>query len=166
MTNPRTDADRLWDAMEAIRTPLLVTRGDLGSHARPMSAILRRAERRIWFLTDRETAKASEIERHPDVCVAFSNGTGLHAAVTGRAAIVDDRVAVKGLWTPSAQAFYPGGPEDRDIVAIRVDPAHGELWDGPSAPVALVRMAAALATGTSADGMGDHLRVAMGATSA
>ncbi|MFN3592592.1 MAG: pyridoxamine 5'-phosphate oxidase family protein, partial [Thermaurantiacus sp.] len=141
---------------------MFVTRGSLGPHARPMSVIVRPDESRLWFLTDRETAKACEVERHQTVGVTFSNGTNRHVAITGRAEIVEERAFVRDLWTTSAQAFFPGGPDDESIVAIRVDPDVGELWDGPSTPVAIVKMAAALVTRTPADGMGDNVKVRMG----
>lgn len=161
-----SDERKIWDAMESIRTAMMVSRGDLGPHARPMSAIVRPEEGRVWFLTDRETAKACEIERNPGVAVTFSNGTSRHVALTGTAAIVEERAYVRDLWSASAQAFYPGGPEDPSIVAIRVAPEVAELWDGPSTPVAMVKMAAALVTRTTADGMGDNLKLRMGAEGA
>jgi len=56
---------------------------------------------------------------------------------------------VEDLWSVAAKAYYPDGPEDKAIVAVRFSPRFAELWDGNSAPVALVHMAVALATGTS-----------------
>lgn len=153
---------KIWDAIEGIRTAMFVSRGKSGLHARPMSAIVRREEGRIWFLTSRETAKTCEIEANPDVSVTFSNGTSTHVAVNGRATLVDERAHVKDLWSIAAQAFYPDGPTDPDIVAIKVEPEIAELWDAPATPVALVKMAAALVTRTSANSLGENVKVALG----
>jgi general stress protein 26 len=161
-----SDEQKIWDAMESIRTAMFVSRGDLGPHARPMSAIVRPDEGRVWFLTDSETAKACEVERNPTVGLTFSNGTNRHVAITGQAEIVEERAFVRDLWSTSAQAFFPGGPDDASIVAIRVEPEVGELWDGPSTPVAIVKMAAALVTRTPADDMGENVKVRMGAEGA
>jgi general stress protein 26 len=127
-----------------------------------MSAIVRKDEGHIWFLTDSATIKDCEIEADPRCALVFSDGGSTHLAVTGSAEIVEDRLVVKGLWSKAAQAFYPSGPEDPAIVAIRVEPIIAELWDGPSAPIAMVQMAAALATGRSAADMGHNVKAQMG----
>jgi general stress protein 26 len=155
------DEAKIWDGIADIRTAMLVSRGSRGLHARPMSVVARPDEGRVWFLTDRATAKACEIEAHPDVAVTWSNGRNSHVAVNGTARIVDERAYVRDLWSTGAQAFWPGGPDDQNIVAISVEPEVGELWDGPSAPVAMVKMAAAIATRTSVDSMGTNVKTEM-----
>lgn len=155
------DMDRIWKAMEDRRTAFLVTHGREGPHARPMSTIVRRDDGCVWFLTDSATAKDCEIAADDRCALVFSDGGSMHLAVTGTAELVDDRLVVKGLWSTGAQAFYPEGPEDPSILAIRVTPKIAEYWDGPSKPVALVQMAAALATGSSAADMGRNVKARM-----
>jgi len=151
------DVARMWDVMENERTVFLITQNGAGPHARPMWAIVRKDEGCIWFLTDKATAKDDEIEKDGRCALVFTNGGSTHLAVTGSATIVDDRRVIKDLWTIPAKAFFPDGPEDTAIVAIRVAPVIAELWDGPSAPIALVQMAAALVTGKSAADMGRNV---------
>jgi general stress protein 26 len=154
----RDDVERMWKVMEKQRTPMLVTRGARGLHARPMHAIVRPTEGLIWFLTDRSGCKDWEIARDSQVALTFSNGGSVHLAVSGLARIVDDRETVRDLWSIAAKAYYPDGPEDPDILAIRVEPQLAELWDGPAAPIAMAQMAAALVTGSSAADMGHNVK--------
>jgi general stress protein 26 len=156
------DVAQIWKLMEKVRTAFLVSLSALGPHARPMSPIVRDEERLVWFLTDRVTVKDDEIGADERVAMIFTDGGSTHLAVTGTAELVDDRATVKDLWSTAAQAFWPEGPDDPRIVAIRVQPTVAELWDGPSAPVAMVQMAAALVTGRSAADMGHNVRAEMG----
>lgn len=155
------DIARIWEVIESQRTAFLVTRGAIGPHARPMNAIVRTAERLVWFLTDVDGMKDSEIDADGRVALIFTDGVSTHVALTGDAEVVHDRAAVRALWSTAAKAFYPEGPEDPAIVALRVSPLVGELWDGPSRPVALVQMAAALVTGNSAADMGNNVKADM-----
>ncbi len=151
------DVERIWDVMDSERTAFLVTQTQAGPHARPMSAIVRAEEGLVWFLTDRSTIKDKEIESDSRCAMVFTDASSTHVAVTGTAEVIDDRAIVKDLWSVSAQAFFPGGPEDEAILAIRVTPRIAELWDGPSTPVAIVKMAAALITGNSAADIGNNV---------
>lgn len=152
------DISRIWAVMKAERTAFLVTQGAKGPHARPMSAIVREPDGLVWFLTDRASMKDSEVDADSRCALIFSDGSATHLAITAEASIVDDRTVVHDLWSTAAQAFYPGGPDDPSVVAIRVTPVIAELWDGPSAPLALIQMAAAIVTGGSAADMGHNVK--------
>lgn len=161
MTDPRTDAekdrDRIWDAAEG-KTAMLVTSDTEGPHARPMSAILRPDDGLIWFLTDEQSGKLDEIAADHQIAVTFSDGNSAHLAFRGLATVTGERAVIEELWSPAADAFYPAGPTDPDIRVIRFQPAEAELWDSPGRVVALFRMAAAVATGTSARDIGTHIK--------
>ncbi len=152
---------RIWDAAESIKAAMLVTIGDEGPHARPMSAILRPDDGLIWFMTDEATGKLDEIRSNPAVAVTFSDGNVSYVAFSGQASIVSDRATIESLWSVAADAFYPAGPSDPDIRLIRFQPDEGELWDSPGRVLALFRMAAAVATGTSAREIGTHVKTAL-----
>ena len=157
MTENTKDRDQIWDAAEAIKTAMLVTgRGPLS--ARPMSAILRAEQGLIWFLTDDDSGKLDAIADQPAVAVTFSDGSKKHVAFEGEASVTADRAVIEDLWSPAADAFYPAGSGDPAIRAIRFEPQAGELWDSPGRLIALFRMAAAVATGTSARDIGTHVK--------
>ena len=165
MAEQQTDDDsaraRIWDAAEAIHTAMLITTNEKGPHARPMSAILRPEDGLIWFLTDEESGKLDEISARPDIAVTFSDGSLAHVVFRGTAVITGDRAIIEKLWSPAAYAFYPAGPTDPDIRVIRFEPADAELWESPGKVLALFRMAAAVATGTSARDIGKHVKATL-----
>ncbi len=157
--SPDEQLDRAWKLMEKLGTAMLVTVGARGLHARPMSAILRREEDAIWFLSARDGSKDDEIARDSDVSVIFSDGGTHQVAVAGTATLSDDRARIRDLWNLGAKAFWPDGPEDPAIVAIEVRPRVIEYWDGAARPVAAFRMAKAILTGQSADDLGETAKL-------
>jgi general stress protein 26 len=146
------NADRIWKAAKSIRPAMLVTRNGAQLVSRPMAAIVRADDGVIWFLTDRDSGKLDDIARDPQVSVSFCDSSN-QIAFTGVASVHDDRAIIKDLWSTAAQAWYPKGPSDPLVLALRIDPSQAELWDGPGAIVALVKMAAAVATGSSVRGL-------------
>jgi general stress protein 26 len=159
-TDPQ-NAGRIWDRLEKLRTAFMVTHGAHGLHGRPMSAIVRREEGLIWFLAHAGGGVDDEIAANPDVCLGFTDGGQTHVAITGTAELVTDRTRIDELWNFGAEAFWPDGKDDPRMRAIAVTPAVGELWDGPSTPIAVARMALAVITGRSADDAGENVRAAM-----
>jgi general stress protein 26 len=154
------NADRIWKAAEGIRTAMLVTWTGEALISRPMAAIVRADEGAIWFLTDKDSGKLDDIAAYPEVSVSFSDGS-TQVAFHGAASVHDDRAKIKDLWSNAAQACYPGGPTDPLVVALRVDPARAELWDGPGAVIAMIKMAAAVAQGKSVRDIGEHVEAAV-----
>jgi general stress protein 26 len=149
-------ADRIWTAAEKIHTAMLVTRSGEMLISRPMAPIVRRGEASIWFLTDKDSGKLGDIVAHPQVSVSFSEGSD-HLAFHGAATVHDDRAIIKDLWSNAAQAYYPNGPDDPLVLALRVLPDHAEYWDGPGSVVAMFKIAAAVASGKSVRDMGEHV---------
>ncbi|MFZ4689274.1 MAG: pyridoxamine 5'-phosphate oxidase family protein [Polymorphobacter sp.] len=155
--SPTDNLHRIWKAAAGIRTAMLVTRGETRLSGRPMSAIVRADENAIWFLTDVPGDLLDDIAAHPQVSVTFCDGGSTHVAFDGSASIHADRATIEGLWSQPAQAYYPEGPGDPRVRAVRVRPVHAELWDGPGTIVAMAKMAAALVSKKSVDGIGEHV---------
>lgn len=154
-----SDTSPVWDMIDVIDICMFVTKRGDEMHGRPMSTIGKRDEGKIYLLTDRSAVKDDEIEDDPSVYLGYCKGSQ-HLSVNGTAVVSSDRALVKHVWTPSAQAFWPDGPEDPNIVAIIVTPHAAEYWDGPKGIVAGVKMAFAVATGRRPD-FGDNAKVAM-----
>lgn len=145
-----TEQTAIWNVAEKIRNAMLVTRRGENLHARPMAAYIERAENCIYFITDRQGTKDDEIARDPHASVTFSDGNQNHVAFSGNISIERDRELLKRLWSPGAQAYYPQGPEDPNVIALRFQPTEGEVWEGPGTVSQMVKMAVAVATGRSA----------------
>lgn len=150
-----------YDALDEFDTCMLLTfTADGAPHARPM-AIADRVGSTLWFVADRDSAKADEVEADRTAVVTVQ-GTRRWAAATGRATVVDDQARLEQLWSTPLQAWFPDGPQDSDLVALTVDLHDGEYWDVSGGK--LVRfafgIARSVATGRQIDSdeEGDHGR--------
>jgi len=154
------DTGRAWELMKKIGFAMLVTRDGNKLRARPMSAHLERDENAIYFLTDARRHKDEEIARDPNVNLSFADpGSQKYVAVTGTAAISNDRARIKQLFSTPAKAWWDSA-EDPNIRVLKVIPDDAEYWDSPGSVISYVKMAAAAVTGTRPD-LGDNRKVAM-----
>jgi general stress protein 26 len=150
----------LFELMKALDFAMLVTQPKAGLRARPMSTIVDVEAESVHMLTSRSSAKDDEIDENADVLLTFSNGAQKNVVLQARAAVIDDRSLVKALWNPGAQAFWPNGPMDPDIVALKLTPVAGEYWEGNSGVIAAFKFASAIATGREVDA-GTNEKVAL-----
>jgi general stress protein 26 len=121
----------------------------------PMSPIVREEENAIYFLTDADSDKITDIDANSTVQLSFSDESANdYLLVEGRAAVSNDREKIKELWTPFAKAFWES-EDDPAIRLIVVTPAQAEFWDGPGTMAAKAKMLVAAVTGTKPD-MGDN----------
>ena len=70
------DTDRVWALMEKISICMLSTRDGEQIRSRPMGAYVRRQENAVYFLTDVRRHKDDEIQKFPNVCLAFADASG------------------------------------------------------------------------------------------
>ena len=83
-------------------------------------------------------------------------------SVGGTAKVLSDHAKVKDLWSAVLRAFFPDGPDDPEIVLLRVTPEEGEIWDGPSSAIGLaVAFAKTYATGAK-EPPGDDTKLDLG----
>lgn len=86
----------------------------------------------LWFFVRASSHKADEVEAEPHVNLAYAApDRNTYVSVSGRAKLVESRAKVAELWSP-AMALYFDGPQDRDLVLLRVEVDGAEYWDGPS----------------------------------
>lgn len=148
MTDTAPDA-KLWDMIHDIRVAMLTTETPSGLESRPMSAYVDKDAGVVWFLTSIDSSKTDEIKDDAKVNLGFANSsTNKFVSVTGTARVVCDVAKQKELWNPFAEAWLPEGPEGPNVALIRVDPAHGTIWDSPGKLAMLVKVAKANITQT------------------
>jgi general stress protein 26 len=130
-------------------------------HSRPMATSEAEFDGDLWFFTNTNSAKISEIARHQQVGVSYANPEkNRFVAVTGSAFIVHDRAQMKELWNDLYKAWFPDGLEDPTLCLIKVVVEQAEYWDYPSSKVVqLVGFVKALATGKPADDMGENEKI-------
>ncbi len=106
----------------------------------------------LWFFASRTSRKVAHLTANPQVNVVTIGGSSW-VSLTGHATVVDDLATKKELWNSVVEAWFPDGPEDPDVVLLRVDAASAEYWDSPGGRVAsLISFAKAKATGRPYDG--------------
>ena len=149
------EQETVWSLMAELDYCMLVTQTVDGMRSRPMSSIVEKDERRIYFLTSADTFKDDEIAANPNILLTYSDGKAAFVSTAATAVLDSDRELVRELWNPGAQAFWPEGPETENIIAIVATPTEAHYWDGPNAVVRAIRFSMALATGTTPN-MGDE----------
>lgn len=138
------------------KTAILTTHGPDGHyHSRPMAMQEQHeAGAELWFATSRATAKVHEIETDAQVSLAFHSGERdpAYLSISGRAEIVQDRLLIHRMWSPGWKAWFPEGPDQEDLVLLRVRVEHAE-WMKPEGGKAqvLYTMAKQAVTGRRED---------------
>ena len=132
-----TDAGRkkVLELIDGIDYAVFTTRGSDGAplHARPMAHRKVEGDGDLWFFTKKDSRKVEEISADPQTLVSFADPSHqTFVSITGRSTVVADRARVKALWNEIYRAWFPGGPEDDNVVLIRVEAEHAEYWDTPN----------------------------------
>ncbi|MBW9211637.1 pyridoxamine 5'-phosphate oxidase family protein [Mumia sp. zg.B21] len=126
--------------------------------SRPMARQQVEPSADMWFITARDSRQVAHITARPHVGITFSSPS-TWVSLNGTATVVDDPVKLEELWNTFAEAWMPEGPDDPNVVLIRVDLQGGEYWDTPGGRVAsLISLAKAKITGNAYDGA-DNERV-------
>jgi general stress protein 26 len=128
--------------------------------SRPMALQQVEFDGDLWFFAGRNSRKVAHIAANPQVNVA-TLGSSSWVSLTGSASVVDDLAKKKDLWNTVVEAWFPNGPEDPDVVLLRVDAASAEYWNSPGGRLAsVVSFVKAKVTGTPYDG-GENETVAL-----
>jgi general stress protein 26 len=85
-----------------------------------------------WFFARADSRKIGEIEAEPNVGLAFiATEQGTWINVEGRATIVRDDVQRKrAMWLQDLERWFENGPEDPEVVLIKVSAVHIDAWGG------------------------------------
>ena len=152
---------KVQEIIDSIEVGMLTTMQDDGDHrSRPMQTQKLDAEGCLWFLTSRSSHKTEELQKHPNVNIAYADAKAQsYVSVVGTASLVDDPAVKEELWSPIAKAWFPKGLEDPDLTVLKVKMKEAEYWDSSSSKmVQAYHIAKALITGEQND-EGDHGQV-------
>lgn len=140
MSEHQQDVDRVWALMKKIGFCMLSTRVDDDIRARPMAAHVVPEDNTVYFLTDVDSDKDSQIEANPSVSLAFADASAnKYVAATGRAVVSNDRAKIHELWTTSAKAWWDNA-DDPQIRVMKVSLADAQYWDSPGTIVSTIKM--------------------------
>ena len=159
MADEKDGATKVAELAKDIRIAMLTTMDSEGHHiSRPMAQQEVEFDGDLWFFAERNSRKVAHIRSNPEVGVTLtSNDTWI--SIEGEAEVVDDLAKKKDLWNQWVEAWFTDGPEDPNVVLIKIH-AHGaEYWDTPGGRVAsVISFVKAKVTGKAYDG-GENERV-------
>jgi general stress protein 26 len=133
MPKDNSEMDRVWDVMQKSGICMMVTSFGGGLRARPLEARPDRDAQVIWFLTDVRGLKDDEVDADPNVCLTFVYPEEkVYLSITGAASWARDPKRAKRLWNAEQQVWWPGGPDDPNLLVMKIEPHRAEMWDGPA----------------------------------
>lgn len=112
---------------------MLTTRSSDGRlHARPMSNNGEvEFDGDVWFFSAADTRKIEEIEADSSVHLGYVDVENFRfISMTGEAEIIRDLDKKQELWIEDLERWFTEGPEDEDVVLIKVSPSVIEYWNG------------------------------------
>lgn len=141
MANTPQDLERkFWKALESDRTLMLGIDGVEDGHSRPMTAQVENGRGPIWFFTGRPNVLIQHLAEGRRAIAAFaSKDHELFASIAGNLAVDNDRAVIDRLWNPFIAAWFEG-KDDPDLVLLRFDAEHAEVWLNESNFLAGVKM--------------------------
>ena len=146
-------ATKVAELMKDIRIAMLTTVDETGRPtSRPMATQEVEFDGDLWFFAARDSRKVAQVRANPVVNVSLTSAD-TWVSLTGRAEVVSDPAKAKELWNSAVEAWFPTGPEDPNIVLLKVDGDSAEYWDTPGGRIATVlSFAKAKITGEPYDG--------------
>jgi general stress protein 26 len=126
----QNDRQKIYNMLEGMESAMLVTRSTTGLlEARPMRIAEVEPAGPLWFLTSRTSRKVDEVAQDPQVLLVCQDASGQYLSVAGTARVVDEPLRTRRLWKEPYKVWFPGGPDDPEIVLVSVEPEIAEFWD-------------------------------------
>ncbi|QDV45581.1 Pyridoxamine 5'-phosphate oxidase [Stieleria neptunia] len=120
---------KLIDLLKDFDTAMLVTRGVDGSiNARPMAVAQVEEDGQLWFVTERNSGKVSDLMLDSEVAVTMQSSSKF-VSLSGTAHPSDDQAKLDELWSEGWKVWFPEGKSSDTILLLRIEPSQGEYWD-------------------------------------
>lgn len=159
MTSRQDAIEKINDMIGDIKVAMLTTVDEHGDfHSRPMMTQEQRFDGDVWFFASRTSDKVREVEREPQVNLAYVEG-GNYVSIAGKAEIVTDMQKKKDLWNPALKVWFEDGPESPDVVLIHVDANTAQYWDTPDGMIGKAISVVKVLLSGDEDAAGDSAKV-------
>ena len=156
-----TRVDELQELVRDIEVAMMTTRrADGHLVSRPMAIQKDAPGADFWFVTERGTGKAEELEADPHVNLGFyKDRTREFVSVSGTAVLTDDRALIRRLYAPDWKAWFEdkggefdGSPDDPRLllIGVKAESAHFLSIDKPQV-VVLFELLKGMVTGSAPD---------------
>ena len=131
---------KLGKLIKGIKFAMMVTVDTDGSlRGRPMATQETEFDGVLWFATYQSSHKTVEVEREHHINLSYADpSANTYVSVSGTATLLKDPAKAKELWNPGMKAYFPKGPDDPDLMLMKVLPDKAEYWDAPSAKVVVL----------------------------
>ncbi len=139
---------KVGELIEGVEIAMLTTvdeRGRLVS--RPMATQDVEFDGDLWFFAEADSPKIADVLGDHRVNVAYSGDKGW-VSVSGSADVVRDAERNRELWNSFAEAWFQRGPEDENVVLIRVHADTAEYWESPGKVATVLSLVTARVRGT------------------
>ncbi|MBW4439008.1 MAG: pyridoxamine 5'-phosphate oxidase family protein [Pleurocapsa minor GSE-CHR-MK-17-07R] len=114
-----------------IKIGMLTTVGADGHmHSRPMDTHEQEYDGDLWFFSEATSRKVDEIRANSKVSVTYASGNS-YVSLAGTASLVTDVAKKRALWKDDLKAWFENGPDDPNVLLIRISSESAEYWDGP-----------------------------------
>jgi general stress protein 26 len=122
--------DDLNQRIQGIPIAILTTvRPDTSLHSCPMAAQPVDADGSFWFLTPVNTEKVEAVRTIQRVNLSFSDAhANRYVSVSGFCELIRDVARAKQLWISEYKEWFPAGPEDPNLVLMRIVVQQAEYW--------------------------------------
>ena len=103
---------------------------DVGMYSRPMSNNRKvEFDGDVWFFSGSDTRKVREIQRDPQVQLSYADPQHFRfISMSGSVEIVTYRDKKRELWDEELMRWFENGPEDDDVVLLKVSPTTIAFW--------------------------------------
>lgn len=140
MDTPEQLEQKFWKALKSDRTLMLGVDGVEDGHSRPMTAQVEGEHGPIWFFTGKPNAVVEHLSQNRRAIAAFSaKDHSLFASISGNLVVDNDRAVIDRLWNPFIAAWFDG-KDDPNLVLLRFDAEHAEVWLNENSLLAGVKM--------------------------
>ena len=158
------ELEKLRELIEGIDIAMLSTQARDGRLvSRPLRTQQMDPDGHLWFVTDRNSHKADEIEKNPQVNIAYAAPSdNTFVSVAGIAEVRVDRRKLHELWSPAMSIFYPKGEDDPDLCLLKVRMQSAEYWDSPGGFIGSALTLAMTAITGDAGSLSDNQRMEFG----
>ena len=139
MTSPHTtgtsqDRAAALALIADIGVGMLTSRSGDGLDARPMRIRLDPGAG-ILFFTHRHDARGDAHVRDPAALLTVTDAArDRYLTLSGTVSVLPDRSLARAHWDADAETWFPGGPNDPELMLVRFQPESGELWEGTGRP--------------------------------
>jgi len=132
MAVSRTEAlETINRIIKNVKIAMLTTADGQGQlHSRPMDTHEHEFDGDCWFFSEKSSRKVEQVGGNPSVNVSYA-ASNSYVSLAGTATIVEDVAKKRELWKDDLKAWFENGPEDPNVVLIKINTHSAEYWDGP-----------------------------------